>query len=111
MKRRQYTLAFTSAGAQAQTYHVSFETLAECQRWHRQASTVRPWELRSSSGGGYGLDKGFLMQACYAGRDEARMLEKTHRMLFSCLQFLPAQDYRDFLLACSSLSAGATMFD
>ncbi|POI34732.1 hypothetical protein CIB84_001515 [Bambusicola thoracicus] len=40
MKRRQYTLAFTSAGAQAQTYHVSFETLAECQRWHRQASTV-----------------------------------------------------------------------
>ncbi|XP_010149046.1 PREDICTED: PH domain leucine-rich repeat-containing protein phosphatase 2-like, partial [Eurypyga helias] len=46
MKRRQYTLAFTSAGAQAQTYHVSFETLAECQRWHRQASTVRPWGLR-----------------------------------------------------------------
>ncbi|XP_041340678.1 PH domain leucine-rich repeat-containing protein phosphatase 2 isoform X2 [Pyrgilauda ruficollis] len=40
MKRRQYTLAFTSAGAQAQTYHVSFETLAECQRWHRQASTI-----------------------------------------------------------------------
>uniref|UniRef100_A0A8C0FL09 PH domain leucine-rich repeat-containing protein phosphatase 2 n=1 Tax=Bubo bubo TaxID=30461 RepID=A0A8C0FL09_BUBBB len=40
MKRRQYTLAFTSAGAQAQTYHVSFETLAEYQRWHRQASTV-----------------------------------------------------------------------
>ncbi|NWV34210.1 PHLP2 phosphatase, partial [Grantiella picta] len=40
MKRRQYTLAFTSAGAQAQTYHISFETLAECQRWHRQASTI-----------------------------------------------------------------------
>ncbi|XP_059713626.1 PH domain leucine-rich repeat-containing protein phosphatase 2 isoform X2 [Haemorhous mexicanus] len=40
MKRRQYTLAFTSAGAQAQTYHVSFDTLAECQRWHRQASTI-----------------------------------------------------------------------
>ncbi|KFV12178.1 PH domain leucine-rich repeat-containing protein phosphatase 2, partial [Pterocles gutturalis] len=40
MKRRQYTLAFTSAGAQAQTYHVSFDTLAECQRWHRRASTV-----------------------------------------------------------------------
>ncbi|OXB78350.1 UNVERIFIED_CONTAM: hypothetical protein H355_009121 [Colinus virginianus] len=40
MKRRQYTLAFTSAGAQAQTYHVSFESLTECQRWHRQASTV-----------------------------------------------------------------------
>uniref|UniRef100_A0A672V3L0 PH domain and leucine rich repeat protein phosphatase 2 n=1 Tax=Strigops habroptila TaxID=2489341 RepID=A0A672V3L0_STRHB len=40
MKRRQYTLAFTSAGAQAQTYHVSFETLTEYQRWHRQASTV-----------------------------------------------------------------------
>ncbi|NXE26892.1 PHLP2 phosphatase, partial [Ardeotis kori] len=40
MKRRQYTLAFTSAGAQAQTYHVSFETLSECQRWHRQASTI-----------------------------------------------------------------------
>lgn len=46
MKRRQYTLAFTSAGAQAQTYHVSFETLAECQRWHRQASTVRAWRLQ-----------------------------------------------------------------
>ncbi|NXO94723.1 PHLP2 phosphatase, partial [Certhia brachydactyla] len=40
MKRRQYTLAFTSTGAQAQTYHISFETLAECQRWHRQASTI-----------------------------------------------------------------------
>ncbi|KFU86647.1 PH domain leucine-rich repeat-containing protein phosphatase 2, partial [Chaetura pelagica] len=40
MRRRQHTLAFTSAGAQAQTYHVSFGTLAECQRWHRQASTV-----------------------------------------------------------------------
>ncbi|KFW84007.1 PH domain leucine-rich repeat-containing protein phosphatase 2, partial [Manacus vitellinus] len=40
MKRRQYTLAFTSAGAQAQTYHVSFDSLAECQRWHRRASTV-----------------------------------------------------------------------
>ncbi|XP_030083534.1 PH domain leucine-rich repeat-containing protein phosphatase 2 isoform X1 [Serinus canaria] len=40
MKRRQYTLAFTSAGAQAQTYHISFDTLAECQRWHRQASTI-----------------------------------------------------------------------
>ncbi|NWY37776.1 PHLP2 phosphatase, partial [Sylvia atricapilla] len=40
IKRRQYTLAFTSAGAQAQTYHISFETLAECQRWHRQASTI-----------------------------------------------------------------------
>ncbi|XP_071424029.1 PH domain leucine-rich repeat-containing protein phosphatase 2 isoform X1 [Pithys albifrons albifrons] len=40
LKRRQYTLAFTSAGAQAQTYHVSFDSLAECQRWHRRASTV-----------------------------------------------------------------------
>ncbi|KFQ28058.1 PH domain leucine-rich repeat-containing protein phosphatase 2, partial [Mesitornis unicolor] len=40
MKRRQHTLAFTSAGAQAQTYHVSFGTQGECQRWHRRASTV-----------------------------------------------------------------------
>uniref|UniRef100_F7GGC0 PH domain leucine-rich repeat-containing protein phosphatase 2 n=1 Tax=Callithrix jacchus TaxID=9483 RepID=F7GGC0_CALJA len=40
VKRRQYSLAFSSAGAQAQTYHVSFETLAECQRWQRQASKV-----------------------------------------------------------------------
>uniref|UniRef100_A0A2K6T8J4 PH domain leucine-rich repeat-containing protein phosphatase 2 n=1 Tax=Saimiri boliviensis boliviensis TaxID=39432 RepID=A0A2K6T8J4_SAIBB len=40
VKRRQYSLAFSSAGAQAQTYHVSFETLAEYQRWHRQASKV-----------------------------------------------------------------------
>ncbi|XP_023597653.1 PH domain leucine-rich repeat-containing protein phosphatase 2 isoform X2 [Trichechus manatus latirostris] len=40
VKRRQYSLAFSSAGAQAQTCHVSFETLAECQRWQRQASKV-----------------------------------------------------------------------
>ncbi|XP_056356822.1 PH domain leucine-rich repeat-containing protein phosphatase 2 isoform X2 [Oenanthe melanoleuca] len=40
LKRRQHTLAFTAAGAPAQTYHVSFGTLAECQRWHRQASTI-----------------------------------------------------------------------
>ncbi|XP_030685520.1 PH domain leucine-rich repeat-containing protein phosphatase 2 isoform X2 [Nomascus leucogenys] len=40
VKRRQYSLAFSSAGAQAQTYHVSFETLAEYQRWQRQASKV-----------------------------------------------------------------------
>lgn len=50
LKRRQYTLAFTSAGAQAQTYHVSFETLAECQRWHRQASTVRSGRLQGLGG-------------------------------------------------------------
>ncbi|XP_051702946.2 PH domain leucine-rich repeat-containing protein phosphatase 2 isoform X3 [Oryctolagus cuniculus] len=40
VKRRQHCLAFSSAGAQAQTYHVSFETLAEYQRWQRQASKV-----------------------------------------------------------------------
>ncbi|XP_019791111.1 PH domain leucine-rich repeat-containing protein phosphatase 2 isoform X5 [Tursiops truncatus] len=40
VKRRQYCLAFSSAGAQAQTYHVSFETLAEYQRWQRQSSKV-----------------------------------------------------------------------
>nr|XP_020757494.1 PH domain leucine-rich repeat-containing protein phosphatase 2 isoform X3 [Odocoileus virginianus texanus] len=40
VKRRQYSLAFSSAGAQAQTYLVSFETLAEHQRWQRQASKV-----------------------------------------------------------------------
>ncbi|XP_029420290.1 PH domain leucine-rich repeat-containing protein phosphatase 2 isoform X2 [Nannospalax galili] len=40
VKRRQHSLAFSSAGAQAQTYHVSFETLAEYQRWQRQASKV-----------------------------------------------------------------------
>uniref|UniRef100_A0A2K5PR00 PH domain leucine-rich repeat-containing protein phosphatase 2 n=1 Tax=Cebus imitator TaxID=2715852 RepID=A0A2K5PR00_CEBIM len=40
VKRRQYSLAFSSAGAQAQTYHVSFETLTEYQRWQRQASKV-----------------------------------------------------------------------
>ncbi|XP_068849111.1 PH domain leucine-rich repeat-containing protein phosphatase 2 isoform X2 [Capricornis sumatraensis] len=40
VKRRQYSLAFSSAGAQAQTYLVSFETLAEYQRWQRQASKV-----------------------------------------------------------------------
>ncbi|XP_020819266.1 PH domain leucine-rich repeat-containing protein phosphatase 2 isoform X2 [Phascolarctos cinereus] len=40
LKRRQHSLAFSSAGAQAPTYHVCFESLAECQRWHRQASKV-----------------------------------------------------------------------
>ncbi|KAM5262396.1 PH domain leucine-rich repeat-containing protein phosphatase 2 isoform 2-T2 [Ctenodactylus gundi] len=40
VKRRQHSLAFSSAGAQTQTYHVSFETLAEYQRWQRQASKV-----------------------------------------------------------------------
>lgn len=60
MKRRQYTLAFTSAGAPAQTYHISFETLAECQRWHRQASTVRPWG-RCGLDGGAGYTTGRLL--------------------------------------------------
>ncbi|KAM4614396.1 PH domain leucine-rich repeat-containing protein phosphatase 2 [Discoglossus pictus] len=40
IKRRPHCLAFCSAGAQAQTYHVSFESSAEYQRWHRQASKV-----------------------------------------------------------------------
>ncbi|XP_028930737.1 PH domain leucine-rich repeat-containing protein phosphatase 2 [Ornithorhynchus anatinus] len=40
VKRRQHSLAFSSAGAQAQTYHICFESLAEYQRWHRQASKV-----------------------------------------------------------------------
>ncbi|XP_061670853.1 PH domain leucine-rich repeat-containing protein phosphatase 2 isoform X6 [Syngnathoides biaculeatus] len=31
---------FSSAGSQAQTYFVNFDTLADYQRWHRQASKV-----------------------------------------------------------------------
>lgn len=31
---------FSSAGSQAQTYFVNFDTLAEFQRWQRQASKV-----------------------------------------------------------------------
>lgn len=41
MKRRQHCLMFSSAGPQAHTYYVNFDTLAEYQRWHRQASKVR----------------------------------------------------------------------
>lgn len=89
IKRRQYTLAFTSAGAQAQTYHISFETLAECQRWHRQASTVRP-RGRCGLDGGCRVHhrKGILMQAWSAVRDEVRILEKVPRTLSSFISFM-----------------------
>ncbi|KAM9825217.1 PH domain leucine-rich repeat-containing protein phosphatase 2 [Syngnathus typhle] len=40
VKRRQNCLMFSSAGSQAQTYFVNFDTLADYQRWHRQASKV-----------------------------------------------------------------------
>ncbi|XP_027034244.1 PH domain leucine-rich repeat-containing protein phosphatase 2 isoform X2 [Tachysurus fulvidraco] len=40
VKRRQHCLMFSSAGPQAHTYYVNFDTLAEYQRWHRQASKV-----------------------------------------------------------------------
>uniref|UniRef100_A0A1A8P7K1 PH domain leucine-rich repeat-containing protein phosphatase 2 n=1 Tax=Nothobranchius rachovii TaxID=451742 RepID=A0A1A8P7K1_9TELE len=40
VKRRQHCLMFSSAGSQAQTYFVIFDTLADYQRWHRQASKV-----------------------------------------------------------------------
>lgn len=40
VKRRQHCLVFSSAGSQAQTYFVNFDTLADYQRWHRQASKV-----------------------------------------------------------------------
>ncbi|KAG8437490.1 hypothetical protein GDO86_008264 [Hymenochirus boettgeri] len=39
-KRKLHCLAFSSAGTQAQTYHISFDSSAEYQRWYRQASTV-----------------------------------------------------------------------
>ncbi|XP_048886079.1 PH domain leucine-rich repeat-containing protein phosphatase 2 isoform X1 [Brienomyrus brachyistius] len=40
VRRRQHCLMFSSAGPQAQTYYVSFDTLAEYLRWQRQASKV-----------------------------------------------------------------------
>ncbi|XP_033844543.2 LOW QUALITY PROTEIN: PH domain leucine-rich repeat-containing protein phosphatase 2 [Periophthalmus magnuspinnatus] len=40
VKRRQHCLMFSSAGSQAQTYFVNFDTLADCQRWYRQASKI-----------------------------------------------------------------------
>lgn len=40
VKRRQHCLMFSSAGSQAQTYFVNFDTLADYQRWYRQASKV-----------------------------------------------------------------------
>ncbi|XP_006878692.1 PREDICTED: PH domain leucine-rich repeat-containing protein phosphatase 2 isoform X2 [Elephantulus edwardii] len=57
VKRRQYSLAFSSAGAQAQTYHVSFETLAECQRWQRQASKVVSQRISTVDLSCYGLEE------------------------------------------------------
>lgn len=40
VKRRQHCLMFSSAGSQAQTYFVNFDTLADYQRWYRHASKV-----------------------------------------------------------------------
>ncbi|KAL1007256.1 hypothetical protein UPYG_G00084160 [Umbra pygmaea] len=40
VRRRQHCLMFSSPGPQAQTYFVNFDTLADYQRWHRQASKV-----------------------------------------------------------------------
>eukprot|EP00066_Takifugu_rubripes_P005777 XP_003970078.2 PREDICTED: PH domain leucine-rich repeat-containing protein phosphatase 2 [Takifugu rubripes] len=40
VRRRQHCLMFSSAGSQAQTYFVNFDTLADYQRWQRQASKV-----------------------------------------------------------------------
>ncbi|KAG8562855.1 hypothetical protein GDO81_015841 [Engystomops pustulosus] len=40
VKRRPHCLAFYSAEAQASTYHVSFDSAAEYQRWLRQATKV-----------------------------------------------------------------------
>ncbi|XP_046898195.1 LOW QUALITY PROTEIN: PH domain leucine-rich repeat-containing protein phosphatase 2 [Hypomesus transpacificus] len=40
VKRRLHCLMFSSAGPQAQTYFVNFDTLVDYQRWHRQASKV-----------------------------------------------------------------------
>ncbi|KAK5915314.1 hypothetical protein CesoFtcFv8_000916 [Champsocephalus esox] len=40
VRRRQHCLMFSSAGSQAQAYFVNFDTLADYQRWHRQASKV-----------------------------------------------------------------------
>ncbi|KAM9764852.1 PH domain leucine-rich repeat-containing protein phosphatase 2 isoform 1-T1 [Menidia menidia] len=40
VRRRQHCLMFSSAGSQAQTYFVNFDTLVDYQRWHRQASKV-----------------------------------------------------------------------
>ncbi|CAN2389443.1 PH domain and leucine rich repeat protein phosphatase [Pristimantis euphronides] len=40
VKRRPHCLAFCSAEAQAPTYHVSFDSAAEYQRWLRQATKV-----------------------------------------------------------------------
>lgn len=45
VKRRQHCLMFSSAGSQAQTYFVNFDTLADYQRWYRQASKVsKQWK-------------------------------------------------------------------
>ncbi|XP_068115845.1 PH domain leucine-rich repeat-containing protein phosphatase 2 isoform X2 [Hyperolius riggenbachi] len=40
VKRKPHCLAFCSSEAQAPTYHVSFDSAAEYQRWQRQATKV-----------------------------------------------------------------------
>ncbi|XP_053305347.1 PH domain leucine-rich repeat-containing protein phosphatase 2 [Spea bombifrons] len=45
VKRRPYCLAFSSAEAQAPTYHVSFDSPSEYLRWHRQATKVMSQRL------------------------------------------------------------------
>ncbi|MGH0126749.1 UNVERIFIED_CONTAM: hypothetical protein FKN15_033503 [Acipenser sinensis] len=46
VKRRQHCLMFSSAGPQAQTYFVNFDSLSDYQRWHRQASKVEEVKRR-----------------------------------------------------------------
>uniref|UniRef100_A0A7M4EQ29 PH domain leucine-rich repeat-containing protein phosphatase 2 n=1 Tax=Crocodylus porosus TaxID=8502 RepID=A0A7M4EQ29_CROPO len=57
VKRRQHSLAFSSVGAQAQTFHVCFNTPAECQRWLRQASTVVSQRLSTVDLSCYSLEE------------------------------------------------------
>lgn len=107
IKRRQYTLAFTSAGAQAQTYHISFETLAECQRWHRQASTVRPWGWCGFIGRGTpqeGYSDASLVCSQRWSQDAGESTQDTFQ-----LYFLHALDYRDFSVSLLFFSTCATV--
>lgn len=91
--------------------HKLRRTMCPLKRWQSASGgTGRrprwgPAGLRSSGGGCRGK-KGLPVQAWYAGRDEAAMLEKAPRALSSFLHCLRAQGYVDFLLAFSSLCLG-----
>lgn len=78
VKRRQHCLMFSSAGSQAQTYFVNFDTLADYQRWHRQASKVskrRVWVCASVHASVFSLSGSLSPWPCALIRDRTLGLQ------------------------------------